>query len=292
MDGLRVVEQRRVRADLSTRCARARPEDAEKIVADTLDEFIRGVRQQYPVEINAVGLSIPGFIDGNTGLLTSSPNLSGLHNAALAPSLSTRLGIPVWMENDGLAAAWGEYLLLLEQPEHLIYVGLGTGIGGGLILDRKPFRGTNGTAMEIGHVITERDGRVCGCGNRGCVEQYASATGISLSFEQATGQQLDCAEIAQLAADGNGNAIESFVLAGQMLGQALAQIIKILNVTEIIIGGGVSAAWQWLEPGCRKQLDADLTEPLGASLRIRTSQSDDQAGILGAADLARRHLKL
>jgi len=289
VDGLRVVEEKRLRADLSTRCARAKPEDTEKIVVDTLHEIIDGIRKQNPVEVDAVGLSVPGFVDGKTGVLYSSPNLPGLKNTAIATSLSVRLGIPVCMENDALNAAWGEYLLLPEQPDNLIYVGLGTGIGGGLIVDRNPFRGANGTAMEIGHLIVERDGRPCGCGNRGCVEKYASATGVSLSFEQRTRQRIDCAEIAQLASDGNNDAIESFALAGRMLGQALAQIIKILDVTEIIIGGGVSAAWQWLEHECRKQLDTELYEPLGSFLRIRTSQCRDQAGILGAADLARNH---
>lgn len=281
-----VITEHRVNADLSTRCAQASPEQALGFVVDALIEGITAIQQKAGSEIEAIGISLPGYVDGDSGIIFSSPNLPGLHNADIATPLSHHFGAEIRVENDALAATWGEFKRHPDQPKHMIYIGLGTGIGGGLILNEKPYRGAHGMAMEIGHIVIKPEGRPCGCGKQGCVERYASATGLSISYTELTGKQLNAAEIAGLAEAGHGDALACFKTAGYALGQTAAHLVKILDVTDIVIGGGVSNSWRWMEPHCNQQLDRDLFEPMRSNLQIRRSSSSDQAGILGAALLA------
>ena len=190
------------------------------------------------------------------------------------------------VENDALAAAYGEYCLNEDAPDSLIYIGLGTGVGGGLIHAGKPFPGQHGVAMEVGHLIVEQNGRLCGCGNRGCMEKYASATGLSLSYKAATGLELDTGKIAELARSGDEHAVAAYNLAGASLAQALAHILKVVDVGQVVIGGGMSKAWPLMRDAFDQRLQADLIPVLRDKIAIRTSSSGDQAGIIGAALLS------
>jgi glucokinase len=241
--------------------------------------------QAYP-QAQSIGIGFPGFIDPATGRVAQSPNLPGLSDVDLAGDLSRAIGHPVIVENDALAAAYGEYRLGDPGSGNLIYIGLGTGVGGGLISAGKPYAGQHGFSMEVGHLIVEHQGRLCGCGNRGCLEQYASASGVSITYQQATDQLLDATKIAALAVAGDSDAIEAYNLAGSSLAQALAHIAKVVDVSDIVIGGGLSQAWPLMQATFNAHLQADLIPVLRDKLSVRISTSGDRAGIIGAALLS------
>ncbi len=295
VDGLRVVNEVRIHADFSVLCRGSTPAQALQAIHTTLLAVLSDTLRQHP-GVTAIGLGFPGFIVA--GRVAQSPNLPGLLDVDLATPLSQALNCPVSIENDALAAAYGEYQLSLPSPQPspvkgrgglkrgLIYLGLGTGVGGGLIAKGVAYPGEHGVAMEVGHILVEPEGRLCGCGNRGCMEQYASASGVAFSYLEATGKQLDAHQVALRADAGDVHAIAAYDLAGEKLAQALAQIIKIVDIGHVVIGGGMSAAWIWLQPAFEKRLDHDLIPALRGKIQISLSQAGDQAGMIGAALLA------
>lgn len=283
----KLLDEMRFQADFSGLCktyAHA-PHQAWQEILGTMSDAVTTVRAQYPA-IAAVGIGFPGFIDPVTQKISLSPNLPGLSNVDLSADLARRIALPVMTENDALAAAYGEFAAAGQSCTSLIYIGLGTGVGGGLILNRHPYPGQHGVAMEVGHIIVVPNGRACGCGNRGCMEQYASASGLSATYHEASGERCSAAEIAQRAQAGDSNARAAFALAGECLAQALAHILKVVDVTDIVVGGGMRAAWAYLQPAFDSRLDQDLIPALRGKVRVRISDMDDQAGIIGAAMLA------
>ena len=293
VSGLAVVEETRFHADFAGLCRNQPPDQALAAIHAVLAEALTAVVQQH-ADVAAIGLGFPGFIAA--GRLLQSPNLPGLIDVDLATPLQQTLGLPVMVENDALAAAYGEYQLLKASAPNsaggLVYLGLGTGVGGGLVTGGAPYAGEHGVAMEVGHIIVEPGGRPCGCGNQGCMEQYASASGISLSYLQATGRRLSAQQVAQQATAGDADAISAYALAGDKLAQALAHILKVADISNIVVGGGVSAAWPLLQVRFDARLEADLIPALRGKIRVFTSQAGDQAGILGAARLAARALSM
>jgi len=285
----RLLEEMRFQADFSSLCQlhQQAPELAWQQILSTIAKAIHTVATKYP-EVSAVGIGFPGFIAPDTQQILQSPNFPGLCNVDLSADLSALIGLPVITENDALAAAYGEYVMHPERISNLIYIGLGTGVGGGLILNGQPFQGQHGVAMEVGHIIVQENGRRCGCGNSGCMEQYASASGVAISYFDATQQQCSAADIARLAESGNELAAAAYTLAGKSLAQALAHILKVVDVSEVIIGGGMSGAWTLLAPSFQQQLDQDLIPALRGGVNVRVSTMGDQAGIVGAAMLASR----
>lgn len=264
------------------------PEIATRRLLDLLVRAIEGALKHEP-RIAAIGLGFPGFIDPHSNRLSQSPNMPGLKDLDLVAPLQKHFKLPVQLENDALAAAHGEHVLAAVNS--LIFIGLGTGVGGGLIVNGRPFPGEHGVAMEIGHLIIHPQGRICGCGNRGCLEQYASATGVQRSYtESRPGEDLHADQVAKLALQGDSDALAAFELAGDSLGQGLAHILKVVDVETVIIGGGLSQAWDLFYPALRKRLEADLIPALRGRIAILASQSEDRAGILGAAMLAGRQL--
>lgn len=280
----RVLWEHRYHADFSSICRDHAPELAlEKIIAE-LDVAIEQARKQHP-SVEAVGIGFPGFIDPHSHLVSLSPNLPGLRNVDIVSPLARRLGLPVRIENDALAAAWGEYLLAEPQPESMIYLGLGTGVGGGLIIDGKPYPGQHGVSMEVGHLIVQPGGRPCGCGNQGCLEQYASASGVALTYRQHTNAVLDAKQIAVLAEQGNRDALGAYRLASEKLAVALAHILKVVDVGQVVIGGGMNAAWPLLQPAFEATLHDELIPVLRGCVQVTLAKAGDRAGMLGAACL-------
>lgn len=209
----------------------------------------------------------------------------------LSTDLSRLIQLPVITENDALAAAYGEYVMSDKALPSLIYLGLGTGVGGGLILQGQPFQGQHGVAMEVGHIIVKNHGRQCGCGNAGCMEQYASASGVAISYFEATNEQCNVQEIAVRANQGDRAAIAAYELAGISLAQALAHILKVLDVADIVIGGGMSAAWPLMEPAFQQQLEIYLIPSLRGKVHVGISNRGDHAGVIGAAMLAQQKIE-
>lgn len=285
VDGLKVVDEYRCHADFSAICHTNPPDVAwPQIIAITAGA-LQKMLEQHP-EVASVGIGFPGFIDPLRGTVLQSPNLPGLRDVDLAGDLATALQRPVVVENDANAAAYGEYKLHPQSAASLIFLGLGTGVGGGLIVDHKLITGTHGFAMEVGHLIVEPGGRLCGCGNRGCMEQYASASGVSLSYEAATGQAMEADAIARLAEQGDAHAQAAFNLAANALAQALAHILKVVDVQQVVIGGGMSKAWPLMQQAFRQRLDQDLIPVLRGRIDVRISDSGDHAGVIGAAHLS------
>ncbi len=298
---VRILEELRFQADFSNLCKlhQHAPNEVWQTILSIIADAVEKARIKHAAVV-AVGIGFPGFIDPHTQKISKSPNLPGLSNVDLSTDLSAIIGLPVVTENDALAAAYGEFIMLCNQKNFnhtdairtndLLYLGLGTGVGGGLILNGKPYPGQHGVAMEVGHIITVPNGRLCGCGNYGCMEQYASASGVSKSYAEATKQQLSAQAIATLAKAGDVNAIAAYHTAGTSLAVALAHILKVIDVTDVMIGGGMSAGWPLMEPAFEQQLNQDLIPVLRDKMGVHISKTGDHAGIIGAAMLA--HLKV
>lgn len=277
-----VIEEMRVAANFSEICKTQKPEIAWQQILEISANLIKVALKKHPT-IRAVGIGFPGFIDPVTQKIAQSPNLPGLLNVDLSADLSALIDLPVIVENDALVAAYGEFCSLNAAYTSLIYVGLGTGVGGGLVLNGKPYAGQHGMSMEIGHMITVPNGRLCGCGNHGCMEQYASASGIAISYHEVTRKTSTADAIATLARSGDIAAINAYETAGLNLANAVAHMIKVLDVRLIVIGGGVSQAWDLLAPAFQNALDGALIPLVRGQIEIKVSNTGDQAGIIGAA---------
>lgn len=289
---LQLIKETRFRADFSQICKAYLPSEAWQHILSTTAEAIQNVREQYP-DVAAVGIGFPGFIDPQTQKIAQSPNLPGLNDVDLNADLSQLINLPVVVENDALAAAYGEYAnQYCAENTNLIYIGLGTGVGGGLILNGQPFQGDHGVAMEVGHIIVQPNGRFCGCGNAGCVEQYASASGVAKTYFETTNQDCHASEIATMAGQGNQAALDAYALAGKSLAQALGHTLKVIDVKKIVIGGGMSASWDLMQKAFNLQLQQDLIPVLRNQVAISVSSMGDQAGIIGAAMLAQQKTRV
>ncbi|SNR84081.1 glucokinase [Methylobacillus rhizosphaerae] len=282
---LEVIYQQRFPADFSAICKQHAPEAALQEILRITSAALLQAKAAYP-DVQHVGIGFPGFIDPKSGQVLQSPNLPGLRKVDLAAALSRLIELPVRLENDALVAALGEYKLLETPPRSMVYIGLGTGVGGGLIHAGLPYPGDHGIAMEIGHLIVEANGRQCGCGNKGCLEQYAAAPGVIASYAELSGQHLVAHDIAARADADDEAALAAYALAGRYLGQAIAHIVKTVDPELVLVGGGMSQAWRHIAPELETQLDNDLVPVLRNKITMAVSESGDLAGIIGAAYLS------
>lgn len=276
-----VLHEQRVTARLSEPGLSA--EAIITIITDLLHPMLK-------YNITAVGLGFPGFFRGDSGILAASPNLPNISELALADRLHETIGIPVAAQNDALCAAVGEHQFGAGRgSQNLLHITLGTGIGGGLILNNRAWSGEYGMAMEIGHLHVA-DERLCGCGLRGCLEAYASATAISNRYQEETGAQQSAAAIYQLAVAGDQQAKTIIEQAGHYLGTAIAEAIKLLDIHNVTISGGLTGAWPLLHPALIKTLNERLIPPLRNSVNVYQTTLGDHAGLLGASVIARNTL--
>jgi glucokinase len=242
----------------------------------------------------AIGLGSPGLIDRDRGVVQSAPNLKRIESFPLRTELARRLGLAesaVRIENDANAAAAGEQWIGAARGEQdVLVVTLGTGIGGGLILGGELFLGAGGMAGEIGHIVVDRDGPVCGCGARGCVETLASASAAEARALRAVlprAKPGDLAALASAARASPGPERELIAAIGSDLGRGLGAAVSLLDVRCFVIGGGFGAALDVLEPGIRAGVRATSygAERL-ASVRFLPALLGNDAGWIGAARLA------
>ena len=269
--------------------------DADAIV----DTIVIAVRQfQKAAEISAVSLVVPGTVNVEEGSVVTAPNLPCLDGFRLAAALTEQLNLPAILENDANAAAVGEMWQGAGVGcKTIICVTLGTGVGGGIILDGKLWRGMDGAAAEIGHMCVDPFGGVaCTCGSRGCLEVFASATAIVRMTREASPRYPDSvlqgrddrtAEmIFEAGQQGDELALEIFRRMGVYLGIGLANLINILNPEMIVIGGGVVNGWDLFEKHMHQQVE-ERAFPL-LRVKIERAKCGDDAGLLGAARLAFR----
>lgn len=239
------------------------------------------------VTVEAIAAAIPATVGMNTKTLAKLPNLPILEGVDLKSELSKRLNVEVVLENDATAATIGEHWLGVSQgKDSVIGVTLGTGIGGGIFINGLPYRGKDGSAGEIGHICVEPDGHSCGCGSRGCIEQYSSGTAI---VRAAIAVGLDISnpkDVFDLAIRGEEKAIAVFSEVGRYLGIVLAGLINTLNPDMIVIGGGVAAGWDmFIDPLHEEVRQRAYREPAERANIVRAELGDD-AGVLGAAKVA------
>jgi len=254
----------------------------------------------------ACGISIAaaGAIDSERGVITLSPNLPGWRDIPLRDILTERLGIKAWLINDTNAAALGEHHLGIGQGvDNLIYITLGTGIGGAIILDGKLYTGVSGSAGEIGHMTIDASGLRCKCGNTGCWETLASGTAVvreaitrinhgqkSSLTEIVAGrlEQITAETVAMAARDGDSLARDVIKQAATYLGVGLVNLVNIFNPAMIVIGGGLAKMGdQLLDPA--REIVKERAFPIAAQTAcIVPTQLGDDAGILGAAIFARQ----
>jgi glucokinase len=287
-EGKNLIEITRLEANIGGVCRALTFETAPLEVIRILSAEIHALVKKYP-GIQTVGVGFPGFIDPKTKQIMQSPNLPHLKDFDLGVQLSQTINLPVVLENDANAAAFGEYNLAGKPLGGLIYLGLGTGVGGGLIdANGKLYVGQHGCAMEVGHIIVEPIGRQCGCGNLGCMETLASATGVSATYFELSNQQKSAAQIAALANAGDAHAFFAYQNAANALAQALASVLKVVDVQNVVIGGGLSHAWHLMESAFNTKLQADLIPVLRDKITVKISIANDTAGMLGAAMLTLR----
>ena len=248
--------------------------------------------------ISAVSLAVPGTVNVAEGVVVKAPNVPCLDGFRLAAALESELDWPVILENDANAAAIGEMWRGAGRGHRtLICVTLGTGVGGGIILDGKLWRGADGSAAEIGHIgVDPFAGVACMCGSRGCLEVYASATAIVRMTREArprypnsilhNTEDLTSQKIYQAGREGDELAIEVFRRMGVYLGIGLASLINVLNPEIVVIGGGLSNGWDLFEKHMRQQV-IERAFPIPARrVKIVRAECGDDAGLLGAARLA------
>jgi glucokinase len=277
----------------------ATPEGTAKVIGDAVNELLG----RY--EVKAVGVGAAGFVDETSSTVLFAPNLAW-RDEPVKRQVEERIGMPVSVENDANAAAWAEVRFGAARGHlHVVLITVGTGIGAGIVINGELYRGRWGMAGEPGHYRVVPDGRLCGCGNRGCWEQYASGNalaaeardyarrspGAAVRMLQLAGGVPDAItgiEVTTAAREGDEGALRCFDIVGSWLGQGLADLAAILDPGCFVIGGGVSEAGELLLRPARIAFVAGLT---GRTHRqhadIRLAGLGADAGLIGAADLAR-----
>jgi len=221
------------------------------------------IQQSGAGELAGIGIGIPGIIDMQTGMLYESPNLPGWHNYPVRDEIERRLQTAVMLENDANVAALGEkWLGAGAAVDDMCMFTLGTGVGGGLVLQGKIWHGMTGMAGELGHTNVEPEGHPCKCGSRGCLEQYASATAVKRMAQEAIASgaaphmarllkadaEFSSKEIFDLAMHGDQQAKAIFERVGKALGTVIADMVNIFNFPMYVVGGGVASAWDAFAP--------------------------------------------
>ncbi|GAA1675293.1 ROK family glucokinase [Nonomuraea maheshkhaliensis] len=275
--------------------------DRPDVVAETVADVVRELSQGRDIE--AVGVGAAGFVDETRSMVRFAPNLAW-REEPLQKKISGMVGLPVVIENDANAMAWGETRFGAGRGQsHVVCVTLGTGIGGGLVFDGALFRGRWGMGAELGHMQVLPGGRQCGCGNVGCWEQYASGQALVKDAREIAeaeperartllglaGGKIEGEEVTEAARLGDEASLAAFRSLGDWLGQGMADLAAILDPGCFIVGGGVSRAADLFMDRAREAFGERITgrghRPLA---EIKLAELGASAGVVGAADLARR----
>lgn len=238
----------------------------------------------------SVGLGLAGAVDVRTGTLLFVPNLKGWTGFSFKKAFEKSLGVAVVVDNDANVAVWGGYVVALKKrPRTVVGVTLGTGVGGGLIIDGRLHRGATGSAGEIGHLTLELNGPPCRCGSRGCLEAYAGTCGIqrlARGFMRRPPSPLTPKAVADAALSGDRGARKVWDTVGRRLGQGLANVILLLNPDAVLLLGGVARAGELvLGPVRRVFAIQSFREPFKKV--ILSAPFDRDWGVVGAALLSR-----
>jgi glucokinase len=285
---------------------RATPGRSVTATEDAIAAVVDELADRHGGPLVGVGVGAAGWFDRTGDTVLFSPHLAW-RNQALRRDLADRLQRPLWVGNDANAAAWAEYRYGAARGSDLaVMITLGTGIGGGLVINGRLQRGAHGVAGEWGHMRVVPDGRLCACGNRGCWEQYASGNALGNTAREVADHSPAAAAdlldrvggdaaritgevVATAAADGDPLAVELLREVGTWLGQGIADLSAILDPDVVVIGGGVSVLGETVLTPARERLERALP---GRGFRpgpqVVAAELGAQAGLVGAADLARQ----
>jgi glucokinase len=271
----------------------------EQFVAD-LEALYRSLleRVETTLTVTGLGLAVPGPLNPDKGTINGAVNLPGWNNIPLIQLVEEALGLRTTLVNDGSAFVLGEVTVgALRSSDNALGLTLGTGVGGGLFLDGRLHLGATGNACEIGHLIVEPDGRLCLCGRRGCLEQYASASAVRrnaialaeagklpelLAQVEGNSTNLNTRLVSEAAIKGNLRCRELFAEAGRWLGRGIAQALTILDLDDVVVGGGMAQAGELILAPARESIRGAAFPPR-SRLRLVQSELGDRAAIIGSA---------
>jgi glucokinase-like ROK family protein len=252
-------------------------------------------------DVRAIGVGVPGPVEQASGLLRSPPIMPGWDRFPIRDAFAGEYAAPVFVDNDVNVMALGEHWGGVGKGvDNLLFIKIGTGVGGGIIADRSLYRGTQGCAGDIGHICVDPDGPVCSCGNRGCLEAMAAAPAIALKAERCARDgvsprlsgvleergELSAKDVGEAASVGDYHALEIIRESGRLVGQALATLVSILNPSLIVIGGGVANIGHSLLAEIRSTVYRRSLPLATRNLPIVLSELDQIAGVTGASVLA------
>jgi len=256
----------------------------DQVISDIADLYKELVENREPA--SRIGVSCAGLVDSHAGIVRFAGNL-GMDQFPLGPELEKALGVPVLVENDARCAIWGEFSKAQGSlGKNVAGLVLGTGVGGGLIIDSKLISGKNGFAGEFGHLPVSNSNRKCACGLTGCLESVAGGRSFEESFKDKTGQSLTGEKLAERARALDPLAIEAFEEVGKAIGQVIAQLDTSLDLDSLVIGGGFgSTSDLWLETAKASYRQGLVGSANREHLRIEISRLGEQAQLFGAGSL-------
>jgi glucokinase len=252
-------------------------------------------------EVGGVCLAVPGLILAAENKVIFAPNLHEIENIRLDEKIGSSIGMPVTVENDANAAAWGEFRYGAgKDVEHQVFITLGTGVGGGIITHGVLLRGAQGAGGELGHVTIDATGPRCGCGNYGCLEALASGTAIRRRAREVANDRPGSAlgrlaverevlgeDVTRLAQEGDEASISVLEVTGRWLGIGLAGFVNTFNPEVIPVGGGASRAGELILEPARREVHLRARSPSRDLVEIKEATLGPESGVLGAAALAR-----
>jgi len=274
-------------------------------VINRMVKLVGELRGKIPGSLLGVGVGSPGPLDPLEGIIFTTPNMPGWENYPMRQKLEEKTRVPVVVENDANCAALAEYWRGAGQGSHtMILLTLGTGIGGGIVRDGQLVNGQHVAAGEVGHMVINFEGPKCGCGNHGCLEAYAGASGIvrrawellekagtvSILREMCAGERANItpAMISEAAAKGDGVALNMIRETGRLLGVGVTSLVNIFAPEVVILGGGVAAAGEVLFAAVREEVKRKAMPPCNERVRILPAAMGNSAGVVGAASLLLR----
>lgn len=256
--------------------------DRRKILHQ-LKDITRKLLDSYP-NIKGIGLGVPGPLNVEKGLILDPPNIRGLHNVYLVKEIEKEFKIKTLLENDANCAALGESLYgvgsVLPLKKVLVMLTLGSGVGGGIVMDNKIYRGSTGSAGELGYMTIDSGGAECDRGFKGCFEAYTSQKFIKRL------SKFNPEELREKARKGDKNSIKIFLEMGYWLGIGLSNIANILDPDIIVVGGGISQAGDLILKSARKEMKKRIFSPLTKkNIKVIKAKLGQDAGAVGAASL-------
>ncbi|MEW6619426.1 MAG: ROK family protein [bacterium] len=275
--------------------------EGHEVVIQQMKELIQDVIKEVSFQqIVGIGIGSPGPLDTKTGVIIDTPNL-GWKNVALKETIEEEFHLPTYVDNDGNLAALGEkWLGAGKEVENLVCLTLGTGIGGGIIINGEIFHGSNDAAGEVGHIIVEPNGLRCGCGNYGCMEAYASGQGITkrTTYAIKQGTTTIISELVQnqleritplvvYQAAIKGDEVANYILkeTGRYLGIGIVSIVNVLNPQLVVIGGKVAQIGDLLLQYVKEEVTKRTYLEPCKRISIVLAQRGDDAGLIGAAKM-------